>query len=328
MRCYKLTGQQSPTIKQVEMADPKANYGEVLVDIRAVSLNYRDILVAGSSADTIPLSDGAGVVSALGAGVRDIQIGDRVAIGFMPGWTEGEFSASKQATSLGGPEVGGVLAERIAVLASGVVRIPDEMSFEEAATLPCAGVTAWSALFESRPVQLGETVLLLGTGGVSIFALQLAKKAGARVIITSSSDEKLERARRLGADKVINYQTHPDWEEEVLRMTDGVGADLAIDVAGPATLNHTLKATRYGGRVSLMGVLSGFDGNIDTISILARRITVQGIYVGPVSTLRALVNSGIKPEIDRIYEFEEAEKAFQSLRSASHFGKVVIRISK
>lgn len=327
MRCYKLTGNENPALALAESADPVAGEGQVVVDLRAASLNYRDLLVTSSSAGTIPLSDGAGVISALGAGVKGLSIGDRVVIGFMPGWVEGEFSAAKQATSLGGAGVQGVLAERISVAADAVARIPDGMSFEEAATLPCAGVTAWSALFERRPVQPGETVLLLGTGGVSIFALQLAKAAGARVIITSSSNEKLERARQLGADHVINYKHHPNWSEDVVRLTDGLGADLAVDVAGPATLNETLKAVRHGGRISLMGVLTGFNGEIDTAAILQKRITLQGIYVGPVSTLAALTRVDISPQIDHVYSFEEAEKAYQSLRAASHFGKLVVQIS-
>lgn len=328
MRCYKLTGQDSPILRLMEAGEPSLRDDEVMVDIRAVSLNYRDLIVAGLSKDTIPVSDGAGVISAIGAAVTSLKVGDRVVIGFMPGWVEGEFSAAKQATSLGGATVDGVLAERIAVPANSVAKIPETMTFEEAATLPCAGVTAWSALFERRPIQPGETVLLLGTGGVSIFALQLAKIAGARVIITSSSDDKLERAKALGADHLINYRKTPAWEEEVLRLTDGLGADLAVDVAGPATLNQTLKATRHGGRISLMGVLTGFDGHIDTISILEKRITLQGIYVGSVATLQALANTSIKPAVDRVYAFQDAESAFQNLRSASHFGKVVIRVSE
>ena len=275
----------------------------------------------------VPLSDGAGVVSGVGPGVEDYDIGDRVVIGFMPGWVEGEFSAAKQALSLGGPGVDGVLTERVIVPATAVARIPDRLTFEEAATLPCAGVTAWSALFERRPVQPGETVLLLGTGGVSIFALQLAKMAGTRVIIISSSDEKLARASALGADHLINYRARPDWEQDVLALTDGTGADLAVDVAGPATLDRTLRATRHGGRISLMGTLTGFDGPIDTGSILQKRITLQGIYVGPVSTLRALMLTGIRPQIDRVFPFEAADAAYAALRQAGHFGKLVVRIA-
>lgn len=326
MRSYRLTGHDHPAIVLGDVQDPTPGEGEVLVDLRAASLNYRDLVVAGLTSDVIPLSDGAGVVSATGASVQGFAVGDRVVIGFMPGWVDGEFTAAKQATGLGGPGVNGVLTERIAVPATGVVHIPETMTFEEAATLPCAGVTAWSALFERRPVRPGETVLLLGTGGVSIFALQLAKAAGARVIITSSSGEKLERARALGADHLINYRERPDWGAEVRRLTGGLGADLAVDVAGPGTLNDTLKATRHGGRVSLMGVLTGFGGPIDTGAILEKRITLQGIYVGPVATLRALTQVSITPQIDRVFPFEDADAAYVSLRQAGHFGKLVVRI--
>jgi NADPH:quinone reductase-like Zn-dependent oxidoreductase len=326
MKHYLTTGHDNPRLTLSDAADIQPKRGEVAVDLKAASLNYRDLLVS-SSADVVPLSDGAGIVSDVGDGVEGFEIGDRVVIGFMVGWTEGEFSAEKQGTSLGDVGMPGVLAERIIVPAAAIVRIPDTMTFEEAATLPCAGVTAWSALFERRPVQPGETVLLLGTGGVSIFALQLAKMAGARVIITSSSDEKLERARALGADEVINYRRHADWHEAVLKLTDGLGADLAIDVAGPATLNKTLEAVRCGGRISLMGVLTGFDGHIDTAIILRKRITLQGIYVGPVSTLRSLICTGIKPQLDQVFRFDQAEAAYAALQGAGHFGKIVIKIA-
>lgn len=326
MRRYVLTGNEHQPLTLTTGDAPRPGPGEVAVDIRAASLNYRDLIVAKTASGVVPLSDGAGVVAAVGDGVDGWAPGDRVVIGFMTGWADGPLTPAKQATSLGGQALDGVLAERIVVPASSLVRIPDTMSFEAAATLPCAGVTAFAALFERRPVQPGETVLLLGTGGVSIFALQLAKAAGARVIITSSSDEKLERARALGADAVINYSRTPDWEDEVLRLTDGVGADLAVDVAGPATLNRTLKATRYDGRISLMGVLTGFDGHVDIVTILSKRITVQGIYVGPVSMLGALVKTGIAPVVDKVFAFEDAPAAYRALGDAGHFGKLVIKV--
>jgi NADPH:quinone reductase-like Zn-dependent oxidoreductase len=328
MQRYLLTGHEHPRVTLDKGQEGHPGRGEVAVDLRAASLNYRDLVVAQRFKDIVPLSDGAGVISSLGDGVEGYAVGDRVVIGFMPGWVEGDFTEAKKGSSLGGPGVDGVLTERIIVPATGIVRIPDTLTFEEAATLPCAGVTAWSALFERRPVQPGEAVLLLGTGGVSIFALQLAKKAGARVIITSSSDEKLDRARALGADHVINYRQRPAWEDEVLRLTDGAGVDLAVDVAGPATLNKTLKATRFGGRISLMGVLTGFDGPIETGAILEKRITLQGIYVGPVTTLGALVKADIAPQIDRVYPFEEANAAYDALHNAGHFGKLVIQIGR
>ncbi len=331
MKAYHLTGNASPKLAAVTRPDPVAGPGQVLVDLKAASLNYRDLLQAGSVSGIIPLSDGAGVVAAVGPGVGvDVSAwkpGDRVVIGFMPGWVDGAFSQAKQDSSLGGGAVDGVLAERIAVPADALVRLPDAMSFEAAATLPCAAVTAWAALFERRPIQPGETLLLLGTGGVSIFALQLAKLAGARVIITSSSDEKLARARALGADQTINYRSKPDWAAEALSMTGGVGVDVAVDVGGPGTLNETLKAVRSGGRISLMGVLTGFQGPIDTVSILRKRITLQGIYVGPVAMLDAVTRTGVNPVIDRVFAFDEAEQAYATLAAAGHFGKLVIRIA-
>ncbi len=327
MQQYILTGNENPRLKLTQGDVRPPEKGEVAVDLRAASLNYRDLVVARNFKDVVPLSDGAGVVSAVGEGVGDWKVGDRVVIGFMPGWVEGPITPAKKATSLGGQTMNGVLTERIVVPSSSIVRIPDAMTFEEAATLPCAGVTAFSALFERRPLQPGETVLLLGTGGVSIFALQLAKLAGARVIITSSSNEKLERARALGADDVINYRHTPAWEDEVLRLTDGAGADLAVDVAGPATLSQTLKATRFDGRISLMGVLTGFDGHVDTGAVLEKRITLQGIYVGPVATLAALVRTGIKPQVDQVFPFTDVEAAYNSLRDAGHFGKLVVNIA-
>ncbi|AYD05013.1 NAD(P)-dependent alcohol dehydrogenase [Agrobacterium rhizogenes] len=327
MHRYILTGNETRRLKLTQGDVRQPEKGEVAVDVRSASLNYRDLVIARNFKDVVPLSDGAGVVAAVGEGVEDWKVGDRVVIGFMPGWVEGPITPAKKATSLGGQTMDGVLTERIVVPSNSIVRIPDAMTFEEAATLPCAGVTAFSALFERRPLQPGETVLLLGTGGVSIFALQLAKLAGARVIITSSSDEKLERARALGADEMINYRRTTAWEDEVLRLTDGVGADLAVDVAGPATLSQTLKATRFDGRISLMGVLTGFDGHIDTGAILEKRITLQGIYVGPVATLAALVRTGIKPQVDQVFPFAEAEAAYNALRDAGHFGKLVVNIA-
>lgn len=326
MRAYHLTGSSRPRLVPVDVPEPVPGPGEVMVALRAASLNYRDLLVAGSTAGIVPLSDGAGIVSELGVGVEGWREGERVVVGFMPGWAEGPFSAAKQATALGGEGVNGMLAERVVVPASALVRLPDDLDFEAAATLPCAGVTAWSALFERRPVEPGETVLLLGTGGVSIFALQLAKRAGARVIITSSDDAKLARARGLGADETINYRTTPDWPEVVLALTGGLGADLAVDVGGPGTLNGTLQAVRHDGRISLMGVLTGFEGAIDTGSILRKRITLQGIYVGPVSSLAALVRTRLHPVIDRVFAFEEAEAAYDGLAGAGHVGKLVVRI--
>lgn len=324
MRTYHLTG-TTPRLRPADIPEPQPGPGQVLVAIQATSLNFRDISQSKANAGMVPLSDGAGVVAATGPGVATWSPGDRVAIGFMPGWVEGEFDAAKQSSALGGDGVDGVLRHQIAFPATALARLPDHLSFDQAATFPCAAVTAWAALFERRPLHPNETILLLGTGGVSIFALQLAKRAGARVIITSSSDEKLARARTLGADETINYRATPNWAAEVLARTGGIGADLAVDVGGPATLNSTLRAVRLGGRISLMGVLTGTSGEIDTVAILRRRITLQGIYVGPVSMLRAVLASGITPVIDQVFPFDNAEAAYTAMAAAGHFGKLVIR---
>lgn len=325
MRAYHTTGSE-PKIKIVDDPEPELSPRAAIVDVHAASLNYRDLLNLDTDVPFVPLSDAAGVVRAIGDAVTHVRVGDRVAIGFMPGWLNGPLDAAKQASALGAVDHDGVLRERLSVPASALVPIPDDMSFAEASTLPCAGVTAWAALFERRPLLPGETVLLLGTGGVSIFGLHFAKMAGARVIITSSSDAKLDRARALGADATINYRATPQWADEVLKITDGRGADLAIDVGGPATLNHTLSAVKYDGRVSFMGVLTGFEGAISTATLLRKRITLQGIYVGPVAMLADVVRARPKPVIDRIFSFQDAPKAFDTLGSGAHFGKLVIAI--
>ena len=214
--------------------------------------------------------------------------------------------------------------------ATGVVQLPDSLTFAEAATLPCAAVTAWYALFEGATVRPGDTVLLLGTGGVSIFALQLAKLAGARVILTSSSDEKLAKAKELGADHVINYRETPEWQSAVLDLTGGVGADHAVEVGGPGTLNKTLEAVRFGGSISLMGVLTGLADNVATGAILHRNIKIQGTYVGSVNMFKALNKAialhGLKPVVDRVFPFTDAVGALHHLESGQHFGKVVITL--
>lgn len=223
-----------------------------------------------------------------------------------------------------------MLAQRVVLPATGLVALPDHLSFEEGATLPCAGVTAWYALFVGGSVGPGDTVLLLGTGGVSIFALQFAKMAGARVIITSSDDSKLERARSLGADHTINYRADPEWQSTVLDLTDGVGADHAVEVGGPGTLNKTLEAVRVGGSISLMGVLTGLSDTVATALILEKNIKIQGAYVGSVAMFetmnRAIALNGLKPVIDRVFDFSDATSALQYLKSGRHFGKVVVSV--
>lgn len=319
-----------------ERPEPTPGPRQVLLKMRAASLNYRDLLVVkgsyGSSAKPptpiIPLSDGVGEVVALGAGVSRVKIGDRVAGAFMPGWVAGEFTKQKADSALGGGSVDGVLAEYVVLHEEAVVSAPSHLTDAEAATLPCAAVTAWHSLFVGGDLKPGETVLLLGTGGVSLFALQFAKNAGARVILTSSSDEKLKRARELGADETVNYQTTSDWDTRVLELTGGRGVDYVVEVGGAATLNKSLEAVRWGGQISLVGVLTGFAAEVNTGTIL-RNIRVQGVYVGSREMFegmnQAIVQSSLRPVVDRVFPFAQAREAFDYLESGRHFGKVAIR---
>jgi NADPH:quinone reductase-like Zn-dependent oxidoreductase len=320
-------------LRRVEETDRQPGPGELLIDLKATTLNYRDLIVredrygGDQRADLVPLSDGAGNVVAVGDGVSGDRIGERVAIGFMPGWSEGSFSAAKQAGALGGGFVDGVLAERVVVPASGVARLPDDWSYVEGAAYPCAGVTAWNCLFGGRSIRPGDTVLVEGTGGVSTFALQFARSVGARVIVTSSSDEKLAEARKLGADIGINYRDTPDWGLRAAEITGGEGVDHVVEVGGSGTLNQALQAVRPGGEVSLVGVLTGFGGDINTGAILMKAINVRGVYVGSVSDLSAALRSGVRPVVDEVFSFENADDAFERLRSGRHRGKVAIQIA-
>jgi NADPH:quinone reductase-like Zn-dependent oxidoreductase len=325
-------------IESLELAEappPAPGAGEILVRVHAVSLNYRDLLVVSGmypgklSLPLVPTSDGAGEVTAVGAGVTRWKVGDRVASTFFEGWPSGRMTPDDLETARGGATQG-MLAESVVSSTDAVVRIPDHLSYEEAATLPCAAVTAWNALFEIDPLRPGETVLVQGTGGVSIFALQLAVMAGARVIVTSSSDEKLERARLLGATTTINYAKQPEWENAVRQATGGVGVDRVIEVGGPGTFQKSLASLRMGGRLSVIGVLTGFTGGVEIVPILVGSLHVDGIYVGSRemfdSMNHAIAEARMKPVIDRVFAFDEARAAYQHLRSAKHFGKIVIRV--
>jgi NADPH:quinone reductase-like Zn-dependent oxidoreductase len=332
MRAYRLNGANAP-MKLVEAAEPTPGPGEVLIDLKAATLNYRDTIVRDARyggdqrADLIPLSDGAGVIAAVGAGVAKNEVGARVAIGFMPNWTEGPFSAAKQAGALGGGFVDGVLAERIVVPATGVARLPDDWSFVEGAAYPCAGVTAWNCLFGGRGIRPGDTVLVEGTGGVSTFALQFARAAGATVIATSSSDAKLAQARALGAAFGINYRTTPDWGKCAAELAGGEGVDHVVEVGGSGTLNQALQAVRPGGEIALVGVLTGFGGEINTGAILMKAVDLRGVYVGSVADLAASLRSGIRPIVDEVFSFAQADAAFERLTSGKHRGKVAIQIA-
>jgi NADPH:quinone reductase-like Zn-dependent oxidoreductase len=320
-------------VRQQEQPDPEPGRGDVLVRIRATSLNFRDLIVAqggyhrNDTRPVIPLSDGAGDVVAVGEGVTRFRTGDRVVASFFRDWIAGDVTEELMHASLGGG-IDGTLCELVCLPERAWLTVPEHLSFEEAATLPCAAVTAWQALVSLGRLKAGDSVLTLGTGGVSIFALQFAKLHGATVIATSSSDEKLERAKRLGADFTVNYKAVPDWHKEVRRLTDGRGVDHVVEVGGAGTLERSLAATAVSGRVSLIGVLTGAAGAVNPMLALFNRITVQGIYVGSVEMFaamnRAIEASKLQPVIDRTFGFDEAQNAYRHLKSGSHFGKVVV----
>ncbi len=305
--------------------------GEVRVRIEASSINYRDLMTVKHAAargiplPRIPNSDGAGTVTAVGPGVAGVAVGDRVASCFFQNWTDGACSPEAMASALGGA-IDGVLAEEVVLKADGVVPVPQHMSALEAATLPCAALTAWNALVEVGRLKAGDTVLLLGTGGVSIFALQFATAMGAKVILTSSSDEKLERAKAMGAAETVNYKSNPDWQKAVLELTGGRGVDVTVEVGGPGTLARSVDATRVAGRIALIGVLTG--GTIDPTAIMRKSITLQGVYVGSrrmfLDMNKALALHAIRPVIDHTVPFAEARAAYHAMEAAGHFGKIVI----
>ncbi len=316
---------------------PVPGPGQVLVRMRAASVNYRDLMIAkgfyGGPAKRglVVLSDGAGEVAALGTDVQGRTVGERVASAYYPTWQAGPYHPELESSGLGIGQNDGVLAEYALLPARGVVRIPDSLSFEEAATLPCAGVTAWQALFEGASRLLpGSTVLVQGTGGVSLFAAQLARAAGHRVIATSSSDAKRERLRQLGVHESINYRAHPEWSGEVLRLTGGRGADLVVDVGGGATLGQSLAAVSHGGRVAVVGLLGGMGQSIDPLPVLFRTVTLEGLHVGSISMfehlLRGMAELSTKPVIDRTFDLDDASKALAYMARGEHFGKVVVRI--
>ncbi|HZI50865.1 MAG TPA: NAD(P)-dependent alcohol dehydrogenase [Terriglobia bacterium] len=314
-------------LRRTERDRPVPSANQVLVRMRAASLNFRDLAIVNGKyiggpvlSDTIPLSDGAGDVASVGTAVREFAVGDRVVATFAQG---------DPPAALGSP-LDGVLAEYALFDPKGLLRVPDHLSYAEAATLPCAGVTAWNALFHGRQLRPGETVLTLGTGGVSVFTLQLAKLAGARVIITSSSDAKLTRAQALGADHIINYKLEPNWEKRVLEMTNGLGADKVVDLAGVGTLPHSYQAVGPGGEVLVIGVLSRPEGDLSPYPLMMKGATLRGIFVGGrehfQGLIKAVAANRFKPVIDKTFDFDSSPDAYAYLKSAQHFGKVVITI--
>ncbi|MCE4225500.1 NAD(P)-dependent alcohol dehydrogenase [Methylobacterium sp. C25] len=337
MRAYEMssaTGLESWSL--AERPEPEPGRGQVLVRIHAASLNFRDILIANGlypfsvNLDRlIPLSDGAGEIIAVGPGVRRFKGGERVAAIFSQSWLGGAQVSDAWNTALGGA-IDGVLSEFQVFDEDGLVVLPDHLSFEEGAALPCAAVTAWNALYGAKPLKAGETVLTLGTGGVSIFAIQLAHAAGARVIATSSSDAKLEKARALGADAVINYRSQPDWETEVRRITGGAGVDHVVEVGGAGTLPRSIASTRAGGHIGLVGLLAQGEP-LDPLAILGASCLVRGVMVGSREMFedmnRVIGLHQIKPVIDRSFAFDEAKQALAHLAAGTHVGKIVVRVA-
>ena len=314
-------------LRLVERTSPVAGARDVVVRVRATSLNYRDHAVVvgqyfggAATRDLIPVSDGAGDVIAVGSAVTRFKQGDRVAATF--------FQPGAQPAALGSP-LDGMLAEQVVLHEDGLVAIPDHLSFEEAACLPCAAVTAWHALFHAgRPIKAGETVLVLGTGGVSIAALQLAKAAGARVIATSSSDEKAARAKALGASDVVNYQRTPEWEQEVRKLTTGRGVDCVVEIGGAGTLARSIRSLARGGKIGLIGFLAGREGDTNPSPLMMVGGSLHGIFVGDREMFeemnRAITVNQLKPVIDRVFPFESAPAAYEHQASRNFVGKIVI----
>jgi NADPH:quinone reductase-like Zn-dependent oxidoreductase len=317
-----------------ERPAPRPGTGQILLSMRAASLNSRDLLtVLGrynprQPLPLIPCSDGVGQVTAVGKGVTRFVVGDRVAPIFAQGWISGEPTRDKLRSTLGGP-LDGTLTEQMIVDVEGAVLVPEHLSDEQAATLPCAALTAWSCLVTHGELKAGDTVLVQGTGGVSVFALQLAQALGARVVVTSSSDEKLKRARRLGAWQTINYRETPEWSRRVIELTDGRGVDVVVEVGGAGTLAQSIRAVRFGGRICLIGVLGGAAAELNIVPVFMRQVRVQGILVGHRDGFedmnRALETSRLIPVVDRVFKLEQAREALEYLASGEHFGKICLR---
>ncbi len=334
MRAYEINSDGGiEALALMERPDPRPGPCEVLVRVRASSVNYRDLSTVEDPVSRnlayprIPNSDGAGEVVEVGEAVTRFKPGDRVAATFFQRWIDGEITQDAMASALGGA-LDGMLAEYVVLHQDGLASVPEHLSNLEAATLPCAALTAWNSLVEQGNVKSGDTVLLLGTGGVSIFALQFATLLGARVIITSSSDEKLSHAKSLGAWETINYRQTPDWDQAVLDLTAGRGVDHSVEVGGAGTLAKSVAATRVAGSIGLIGVLT--HGELNPTLIMRKSIRLQGIYVGSRRMFedmnRAIAQHRLRPVIYRTYPFEEGREAYRAMRQAQHFGKLVIEI--
>lgn len=334
MKAYEILGEGGiDALALNERADPKPGPGEVLIRMRASSINFRDLMMVldpgsrGVPYPRIPNSDGAGEVLEVGDGVSRFKAGDKVCGTFFQGWIDGPITMADMGGALGGTDEG-MLAEMRVLREDGLVAMPKGLSFDEASTLPCAALTAWHSLVEVAGVKAGDTVLLLGTGGVSIVALQLCRMLGARAVITSSSEEKLDRAEALGAWATVNYKSTSQWDKTVLDLTDGLGVDHTVEVGGAGTLEKSIGATKVGGSIGLIGVLTG--GQINPTLVMRKSIRLQGIYVGSRRMFedmnRAIEHHAMRPVIDKCHDFGDARAAYHAMRGAGHFGKLVVRI--
>ncbi|HEY9284485.1 MAG TPA: NAD(P)-dependent alcohol dehydrogenase [Pyrinomonadaceae bacterium] len=334
MRAYTTLGDGVDGLKLNERPTPEPKAGEVLVKMRAAALNYRDLLVvkgAGRwkpSAPRVPVSDGAGEVVAVGGRVSRWSVGDRVIGVFLPRWQDGDLTAEKGVAPLGGPAADGVLAEYVAFEEQAVVKCPDNLSDAEAATLPVAALTAWHAVARRSRVRRGETVLIQGTGGVSLFALQFVAALGGRPVVISSSDEKLERAKGLGAWAAINYKQFPAWEGKVTELTAGVGVDHVVEVVGGENLNRSLEAIKVSGTISFIGLMAGLSASVNTYQFVMKNVQIHGVETGSREMFEEMNHfieaRGLRPVIDRTFAFDEARAALAHLESGAHFGKIVI----
>jgi NADPH:quinone reductase-like Zn-dependent oxidoreductase len=336
MKVFEIQGEFGlDNLKLAERPEPAPGPGQVLLRMRAVSLNYRDLMMVEGTYNPrqplplVPCSDGVGEVVVVGEGVSGLAVGDRVATLFSQGWMGGRPSVGELRATLGGP-LDGTLAEMMVLPSSGVIQVPEHLEDAEAATLPCAALTAWNALVEEGDVTAGDTVLVQGTGGVSIFALQFAQLLGARVIVTSSSDDKLVKARQLGAWHEINYLDDPNWGKTARSLTDGTGVDHIVEVGGAGTLEQSLQAIRIGGRIALIGVLAGGSSKLSIVPIFMKNVRIQGLLVGSRKAFermnRAIAQHELHPAVDRVFPFSDAVAAFEYMRSGGHFGKVCISI--
>jgi NADPH:quinone reductase-like Zn-dependent oxidoreductase len=333
MRAWQISSFGIDSLEFVEKPTPTPGPGEVLVGVRAISINYRDLLMVKGLYNPklrfprVPCSDGAGEVIAIGEGVTAWKPGDRVAGIFMQNWQDGPLTPAKSKGALGG-DVDGMLTDYVVLKETGLVSIPEHLSFQEAATLPCAAVTAWNAL-RAGEVRPGSTVFIQGTGGVSIFALQFAKLMGARVLGISSSNEKLQRARSLGLDAGLNYREHPDWDRWVFEQTDGEGVDLVVEVGGQGTLGRSLKAIRTGGTIAQIGVLSECTDPLAIGPILHKMVHIHGIYVGSrndfIQMNKAIAKAQLSP-VGEEFHWAQAREVLTKMQERSHFGKLVLSV--